>query len=101
MDDKEPVRVNLGEMQSYAEKLVSSGRYLSLDHVVQDALQALREDINDHEAWLEDPATIEWMRAKVKESLDDPTPPIPAEEVFERLELKHRKRMKLAGERAA
>lgn len=88
MDDKEPVAVSLGEMRAFAEGLVSSGRYLSLDHVVQDALDALRDAIRDHEAWLEDPATIEWMRAKVKESLDDPSPTIPAEEVFDELERK-------------
>ncbi len=100
MDADRNVTVDLGEMRDFADSLVKSGRYGSLEDVVQDAMLALAEAIQDHERWENDPATIEWMRAKVKESLDDPRPDIPAEEVFAKLERKHAERVRAAADRA-
>jgi antitoxin ParD1/3/4 len=45
----------------------------------------------------EEEALNEFLRTKIRESLDDPRPSIPADEVFDRIERKHAARMKAAG----
>lgn len=68
--------VTLEDMLESAEARVRSGAYSSLSEVVQEGLRALdRED--------------EWLREAVRESLDDPRPSIPAEEVFAGLERRY------------
>lgn len=58
------------------EREQDGGAYASLSEVVQEGLRALaRED--------------EWLREAVRESLDDPRPSIPAEEVFAELEQRY------------
>jgi antitoxin ParD1/3/4 len=76
MSESKTVTVTLDEMLDGAEARVRSGAYASLSEVVQEGLRALdRED--------------EWLREAVRESLDDPRPSIPAEEVFADLERRY------------
>jgi antitoxin ParD1/3/4 len=76
MSEGKTVTVTLDEMLDGAEARVRSGAYASLSEVVQEGLRALdRED--------------EWLREAVRESLEDPRPSIPAEEVFAELRRHH------------
>jgi antitoxin ParD1/3/4 len=76
MGETKAVTVTLEDMLESAEARVRSGAYSSLSEVVQEGLRALdRED--------------EWLREAVRESLDDPRPSIPAEEVFAELRRHH------------
>lgn len=76
MSETKAVTVTLEDMLESAEARVRSGAYSSLSEVVQEGLRALdRED--------------EWLREAVRESLDDPRPSIPAEEVFAELERRY------------
>jgi antitoxin ParD1/3/4 len=76
MSESKTVTVTLDEMLDGAEARVRSGAYASLSDVVQEGLRALdRED--------------EWLREAVRESLEDPRPSIPAEEVFAELRRHH------------
>jgi antitoxin ParD1/3/4 len=76
MSESKAVTVTLEDMLESAEARVRSGAYSSLSEVVQEGLRALdRED--------------EWLREAVRESLDDPRPSIPAEEVFAELERRY------------
>ncbi|MDQ8758323.1 type II toxin-antitoxin system ParD family antitoxin [Sphingosinicella sp. LHD-64] len=85
-----PVSVTLGPLGARAEARVKAGDYSSLSEVVRAGLRALERE----EALLDrlfqpidhdDPADLAWVRAKIDEALSDPRPPIPAEEVFARL----------------
>ena len=76
MSETKAVTVTLEDMLESAEARVRSGAYSSVSEVVQEGLRALdRED--------------EWLREAVRESLDDPRPSIPAEEVFAELRRHH------------
>jgi antitoxin ParD1/3/4 len=78
-----PVTVTLGEMQNRVFERVESGEYASVSEVVRAGLRALDR---------QDEALNEWMRQRIAESLADPRPSIPAEEVFARLRA-HARRM--------
>ena len=81
-----PVTVTLaGGQKAFVDERVRLGRYASVSEVVREGLRALERE----EAHLDD-----WMREKIRESLDDPRPSVPAAEVFARL----RVRMNAAGE---
>ncbi|KRB18273.1 CopG family transcriptional regulator [Mesorhizobium sp. Root695] len=88
MRTSKPISVTLGRQQSSVDARLSSGAYDSASEVIRAALRALDR---------EEQTITAIMRAKVQEALDDPRPDIPADEVFERLERKHAKRMKAAG----
>jgi antitoxin ParD1/3/4 len=76
MSESKMVTVTLDDMLESAEARVRSGTYSSLSEVIQEGLRALdREE--------------EWLREAVRESLDDPRPSIPAEEVFADLERRY------------
>ncbi len=72
--------VSLGEQQRLVYQRVASGTYASASEVVRAGLRALER---------EEAALDETHRRMVQEALDDPSPPIPAEEVFARLRKKH------------
>jgi antitoxin ParD1/3/4 len=85
-----PVTVTLGPLAAKAEARVKSGDYASISEVVRAGLRALERE----EALLDrllppipenDPAWEAYARKKVRESLDDPRPSIPAEEAFARV----------------
>lgn len=66
----------LDEMREAVDERVRSGRYASAGEVIRAALDALDRE----EAALESD-----LREKVRASLADPSPTIPAEEVFAEL----------------
>lgn len=91
MRTTKPITVTLGEMQERVEARVKSGAYSSASEVVRAGLRALdREEEALNEIW----------RRKIKESLDDPRPSIPAEEVFRELREHHASRMKARAREA-
>jgi antitoxin ParD1/3/4 len=59
---------------------VDRGAYASADQVIEEALRLLDEEV------VETPEFTAYMREKIRESLDEPGPDIPMEEVFDRLE---------------
>lgn len=73
------------DMARMIREKVAQGAYASNSEVIREGLRMLQ----DAEALREQKLT--WMREKIQESLDDPRPPVPADEVFDRLEAKYRK----------
>ncbi len=85
MRTTKPITVTLGELQERVDARVQSGTYSSASEVIRAGLRALdREEEALNEIW----------RRKIRESLDDPRPDVPLEEVFDRLEQKHAARVK-------
>ena len=96
------VSVDLGPLAERAEARVKSGAYPSVEEVVREGLRALDRE----EALLDsvlppidesDPAWQACLREKIRESLDDPRPSIPAAEVRRRLRERHEARLKRGG----
>lgn len=79
-----PVTVTLGEMQPKVDARVASGDYASVSEVIRAGLRALEREEREFDAIL---------KAKVAEALADPRPGMPMDEVFARLEERHRKRL--------
>jgi antitoxin ParD1/3/4 len=88
MRSSKPITVTLGELQERVDARVKSGAYNSASEVIRAGLRALDR---------EEEALDELWRRKIQESLDDPRPDIPLEEVFERLEKKAAARIKSPG----
>jgi antitoxin ParD1/3/4 len=76
MDGDDTIAEALDEMREAVDERVRSGRYASAGEVIRAALDALDRE----EAALESD-----LREKVRASLADPSPTIPAEEVFAEL----------------
>jgi antitoxin ParD1/3/4 len=74
------VIVDLGPLRKRVEERVQSGSYSSADEVIRAGLLALER---------EERATDEWLMELAKESLADPEPSIPAEEVFREMRALH------------
>jgi antitoxin ParD1/3/4 len=74
------VVVDLGPLRKSVEERVQSGSYASADEVIRAGLLALER---------EEKATDEWLVELAMESLADPEPSIPAEEVFRELRALH------------
>lgn len=87
MRASKPVTVTLGDLQDRVEARVKSGSYASVSEVVRAGLRALDRE----EAALD---TV--LQQRVQEALDDPRPPIPADQVFTALQAHHAARMKAA-----
>lgn len=87
MDGDDTIAEALDEMREAVDERVRSGRYASAGEVIRAALDALDRE----EAALESD-----LREKVRASLADPSPTIPAEEVFAELRSMHAERMKRA-----
>jgi antitoxin ParD1/3/4 len=88
MRSSKPITVTLGEMQEKVEARVRSGAYASASEVVRAGLRALDR---------EEAALDAVLRQKVQEALNDPSPGIPAEQVFEEMRVYHADRLKAAG----
>lgn len=88
MRASKPITVTLGKQQADVERRVASGDYASASEVLRAGLRALDR---------EEEALNDYMRRKIQESLDDPRPDIPAEEVFRKLREHHAARMKTLG----
>jgi antitoxin ParD1/3/4 len=87
MRASKPISVTLGPLQASLERHLKSGLYDNASEVLRHALRALDRE----NAVLE-----EVLREKVKASLADPRPSVPAEDVFERLRARHARRVKAA-----
>jgi antitoxin ParD1/3/4 len=82
------INIELGtRQQAILRQQLDSGRYESASEVMNDALQLMSE----REAVFD-----EWLRQEVQASLADKRPPVPMEDVFERLEARHSRRMRAA-----
>jgi antitoxin ParD1/3/4 len=91
MRTSKPISVTLGPQQASLERRLQSGEYDSASEVLRHALRALDRE----EAVLD-----EALREKVKVSMADRRPSIPAAEVFGRLRARHSRRVKAIGDRA-
>ena len=87
MRTSRPVTVTLGEMQERVDARVQSGAYASVSEVVRAGLRALDR---------EEEAIDAVLRRRVQEALDDPSPSIPADQVFAELRAHHAERVKAA-----
>lgn len=74
------VVVDLGPLRKRVDERVLSGSYSSADEVIRAGLLALEREEN---------AKDEWLLELAMESLADPEPSIPAEEVFRELRALH------------
>jgi antitoxin ParD1/3/4 len=73
--------VDLGPLYGSVEERVSSGRYSSSDEVICAALHALER---------EEEGVNEWFTRMAEESLADPRPSVPLDEVFDHLWAKYK-----------
>lgn len=86
MRTSKPITVTLGKQQAFLDRQLESGEFESASEVVRAGLRALeREEKVRNEVW----------RRLIQESLDDPRPDIPAEEVFAELEALYDERVKV------
>jgi antitoxin ParD1/3/4 len=91
MRSSKPITVTLGELQERVDARVQSGAYSSASEVIRAGLRALdREEVALDELW----------RRKIQEAYDDPSPSIPAEEVFRELREYHADKMKARAREA-
>jgi antitoxin ParD1/3/4 len=84
MRSSKPITVTLGKQQASLDAWLESGEYESASEVVRAGLRALEREKTVFD---------EMLRRKVQEALDDPRPPVPADEAFARL----RARIEKAG----
>jgi Arc/MetJ-type ribon-helix-helix transcriptional regulator len=75
------------KQQALLRRQLENGHYDNVNDVFADALRALDE---------RSAAYDEFLRSKVKASLANKKPSIPAETVFKRLEARHERRVKAA-----
>jgi antitoxin ParD1/3/4 len=80
MRTSKPLTVTLGQQQAGVDARVASGAYESASEVLRAGLRALER---------EETALNELIREKVLEAMNDPSPDIPALEVFDRLRAYH------------
>ena len=92
MRASKPITVTLGKQQVSLDAHLASGNYESASEVLRAGLRALDR---------EQKALDDLMRVKIQEALDDPRPPIPAEEVFARLRKKMAERVEAEKRQAA
>lgn len=88
MRSSKPITVTLGRQQALVDEKLASGEYESASEVIRAGLRALER---------ENRVVDEVMRQKIRESLDDPRPDIPAEDVFATIRELHVRQAKPAG----
>ena len=91
MTNREAMMIELGDLAPRVRERIDSGQYSSASEVIRAGLEALEREEAEFDRYL---------REKVEESLDDPRPDIPMEDVFERLERKYAE-LTAAAEREA
>ena len=88
MRSSKPITVTLGNQQKSVDARLESGAYSSASEILRAALRALDR---------EEEAVNEIMRQKILEALEDPSPDIDAETVFDRIERLHADRIGTGG----
>lgn len=81
------ISIELGPQYGSLERRLKSGQYKDADDVLRAALRALER---------EDAVLDEVIRSKVKASLADKRPSVPAAAVFKRLRARHTRKTKAA-----
>ena len=85
MRTSKPITVTLGKQHAFLEERLASGEYESASEIVRAGLRALeREEALRNQTW----------RRLIQESLDDPRPDIPADDVFPALQALQNERIK-------
>jgi antitoxin ParD1/3/4 len=87
MRTSKPISVTLGSQQVSLERRLKSGQYDNASEVLRHALRALDR---------EDAMLDEMLREKVRASMADRRPSMPAADVFKRLRAHHGRRLKAA-----
>ena len=88
MASSKAINVELNtQQQALLQRQLENGHYDSVNEVFADALRALDERGAVYD---------DFLRAKVKASMANKKPSIPAETVFQRLEARHSRRVKAA-----
>lgn len=80
MRTSKPISVSLGKQQHVLDALLASGDFDSASEALRAGLRALQRERD---------AIDEVLKARIRESLDDPRPSIPADEVFANLKALH------------
>src|SRR5712671_5326755 len=88
MRENKAIQVDLGAQKAALERRLQSGLYDDASDVMRAALRALERE----EAVLD-----EVLHEKVKASMADKRPSIPAADVFKRLRARHGRRVKAAA----
>jgi antitoxin ParD1/3/4 len=74
------------EMNRLIKQRVEAGDFASSSELIREALRVWQKQEEEHQQ------RIAEIRARIKSSMDDPRPSLPAEEVFERLRSYHESR---------
>jgi antitoxin ParD1/3/4 len=74
------------DMAQMVRGKVQTGAYASNSEVIREALRLMQERDGDRVH------KLAWLREKIDRSLADPRPSVDADEVFARLEERHRRR---------
>ena len=85
MRTSKPITVTLGKQQPSVDRRIASGDYESASEVIRAGLRALDR---------EEAVVDQMMREKIRASLADPRPDVPAKDVFARLRAHHREQTK-------
>jgi len=80
MRTSKPISVSLGKQQQVLDSLLASGDFDSASEALRAGLRALQRERD---------AIDQVLKARIRESLDDPRPSIPADEVFANLKALH------------
>jgi|tagenome__1003787_1003787.scaffolds.fasta_scaffold20852861_2 antitoxin ParD1/3/4 len=92
MDEGETISVTLpADLVRTIREKVAGGAYASAGELVAEVLR----DWQDEQ--FEELDLPDWMRERIQQSLEDPRPSRPIEEVFERLERSHAEQFKPSG----
>jgi antitoxin ParD1/3/4 len=92
MEQAETISVTLpADIVRTIREKVAGGAYASADELVAEALREW------HDEQFEELDLPDWMRERIQQSLEDPRPSRPIEEVFERIERRHAERLKTFG----
>lgn len=84
MDQAEKISITLtSDMVRTIRKSVESGEYASTSEVLRDAMRVWQRRRQ------EDAERLAAIRARIQRSFDDPRPPVPLEEAFDRIEKLH------------
>lgn len=88
MRTSKPISVTLGQQRAAVKRRAKSGRYDNASEVLRAAKRVLDR---------EEPLLDEVLRERVKASMTDKRPAVPAADVFKRLRGRHSRKVKAAS----